>query len=210
MLKAGERFQLLRKARRVEWLSFAWLLIEILIALIAGITAHSLLLLAFGIDSAIELVSAGVLIWRLSVELVERTEFPSAVEHRARGIAGGLLFGLAIYVVVNSAWGLIRHQDSEFSPSGLALSVIAIPVMYILSRRKLVLAEKLQSGALRADAIESIACAWLALVVCAGLVAEFVSGAWWVDSVASLAIVYLLVKEGLEAWEEDDNSDNHP
>ena len=201
------RVQLLRQAHRLEWISAGWLLIEFIVALIAGITAHSLLLLAFGIDRAIELVSAGVLIWRLSVELIGRTEFPSAVEHRASRIAGGLLFALAIYVVVSSAWGLITHQAAEFSAFGLALSAIAMPVMYILSRRKLALAEKLGSRALRADAIESIACCWLALAVCIGLFVQFVSGAWWIDEISSLAIVYLLVREGLEAWEGDESGE---
>ena len=75
--------------------------------------------------------------------------------------------------------------------------------MYVLSRQKLALAEQLGSRALRADAIESITCGWLSFVVVIGLLAQLALGAWWVDSVASLAIVYFLIKEGREAWTGD-------
>jgi divalent metal cation (Fe/Co/Zn/Cd) transporter len=71
--------------------------------------------------------------------------------------------------------------------------------MYFLARRKLAVAKQLGSQALRADAIESITCGWLSFVVVLGLVAQLVLGAWWVDSLASLAVVYFLIKEGREA-----------
>jgi divalent metal cation (Fe/Co/Zn/Cd) transporter len=73
--------------------------------------------------------------------------------------------------------------------------------MYILSRRKLTLAQQLGSRALRTDAIESVACGWLAIVVAAALTAQLILGAWWVDAIASLPIVWLLFREGQEAWE---------
>jgi divalent metal cation (Fe/Co/Zn/Cd) transporter len=72
--------------------------------------------------------------------------------------------------------------------------------MYVLSRQKLAVAQQLGSRALRADAIESITCGWLSSVVVIGLLAQLAFRAWWVDSAASLAIVYFLIKEGREAW----------
>jgi divalent metal cation (Fe/Co/Zn/Cd) transporter len=72
--------------------------------------------------------------------------------------------------------------------------------MYLLAKRKLAVAEKIGSRALRTDAMESITCGWLSFVVLVGLIAQLVFGAWWVDSVTSLVIVYFLVKEGREAW----------
>lgn len=208
MPDSTSRVGILRTAYKLEWITVGWLVIEAGVAIAAGVIAHSLLLMAFGLDSIIELASAAVLIWRLSVELGARMEISPALERRASRITGVLLLALSLYVVAASAWGLIRRQGAEFSPSGLAISLAAIPVMYILSRRKLVLAGKLGMPALRADAIESIACCWLALVVCVGLLAQVLSGAWWIDPVASLAIVCLLVKEGLAAWR--DESDEHP
>ena len=75
-----------------------------------------------------------------------------------------------------------------------------MPIMYFLSRRKLRLAEALGSRALRADAVESITCGWLSLVVVAALVMQLLIGVWWVDAVASLGIVWVLVRQGREAW----------
>lgn len=72
--------------------------------------------------------------------------------------------------------------------------------MYVLSRRKLKLANALSSRALRADAVESIACGWLALIVVAALLLELWADFWWVDGLASLGIVWFLIREGREAW----------
>jgi divalent metal cation (Fe/Co/Zn/Cd) transporter len=72
--------------------------------------------------------------------------------------------------------------------------------MYLLAKRKIAVAAKIGSRALRADAMESITCGWLSFVVVAGLLAQLALGAWWIDSITSLAIVYFLVKEGREAW----------
>jgi divalent metal cation (Fe/Co/Zn/Cd) transporter len=156
--------------------------------------------LAFGIDSVIELASAAVLIWRLAVELRQGQAFSEEAEHMAGRIAAGLLFALALYVVASAIWKLWTHEGQEFSVVGLAITAAAIPIMYLLAQRKIAVAAKLGSRAMRADAVESIACAWLAAVVVIGLLVQLVSGAWWVDSVASLAIVGYLVKEGREAW----------
>lgn len=197
---APKRGALIRKAFRLEWLTIGWMTVEAVVAISAGLAAHSLLLMAFGIDSVIELASACVLIWRLSVELRHGQSFSEAAEHRASRIAGALLFALAFYVIAGAAWSLLEPRGAEFSTSGLVLTVAAIPIMYGLSRQKLTLAQQLGSQALRADAIESIACGWLSFVVVIGLVAQLAFRTWWVDSAASLAIVYFLIKEGREAW----------
>ena len=83
--------------------------------------------------------------------------------------------------------------------------MLAIPVMYWLSRRKLSLADELNSRSLRADAVESVTCGWLALVVVMALLAQLAIGAWWLDAVASLGIVWFLIREGREAWSGDDS-----
>ena len=197
---ALKRAASIQRAFRLEWLTIGWMMVETAVAIGAGLAAHSLLLFAFGIDSVIEIVSACVLIWRLSVELRRGRAFSEAAERRASRIAGALLFVLAIYVVAGAAWRLWQHRGSEFSTVGLILTVAAIPIMYVLSRQKLAVAEQLGSRALRADAIESITCGWLSFVVVVGLVAQLALGAWWVDSAASSAIVYFVIEEGREAW----------
>jgi divalent metal cation (Fe/Co/Zn/Cd) transporter len=201
------RETLVREAFRLEYLTVAWMVVEAGVAIGAGVVARSVTLLAFGIDSVIELASASVLIWRLIVELRRGRSFAEAAERMASRIGGALLFALAAYVVVAAGWGLWTRQGAEFSWPGLFVSLAAIPIMWLLSRRKLRLADALASRALRADAMESITCGWLSFVVLIGLLAQFALGAWWVDAVTSLVIVGLLVKEGREAWtaEEDDD-----
>ena len=80
-----------------------------------------------------------------------------------------------------------------------------MPVMWVLSRRKLRIADALGSQSLRTDAVESITCGWLSSVVVIGLIAQLALGAWWINSVTSLAIVWLLIKEAREAWKADED-----
>jgi divalent metal cation (Fe/Co/Zn/Cd) transporter len=194
------RTDLVRSAFTFEWLTLAWVSLECVVAIVAAREAHSLSLLAFGADSFIEALSAGVLLWRLDVELRKGHAFSEGAERRASRMGAVLLFALAAYVVASAAWGLWTREGQEFSRLGLAITAATIPVMYFLAKQKLAIAEKIHSRALRADAMESITCGWLSFVVLAGLLAELVLGAWWIDSVTSLAIVYFLVKEAKEAW----------
>ena len=202
----GQRIGLLLRAVRLEWLTAIWLVIETTAALAAGIAAQSLTLVAFGADSVIELVSAGVLLWRFMAELEHGETESEAIEKLAGKIAAGLLFALSAYVVASVAWGLWHRQGQEFSRPGLAIAVVAIPVMIGLARAKKRLAATLGSSALRADAAEAIACAYLSGVVVVGLGAQLLLGWWWIDAVTALCIVPFLVREGCEAWEgeEDD------
>ncbi len=174
--------------------------VEGAVAIASGLAAHSLTLIAFGIDSVIELCSAGVLIWRLTVELRHGQAFSESAERTASRIGGGLLFALAAYVVASAAWGVWTREGQAFSWPGLAVTAAAIPIMYLLARRKLAVASALASRALRADAVESITCGWLSFVAVLGLLAQLAFGAWWIDEATSLAIVWFLVKEGREAW----------
>jgi divalent metal cation (Fe/Co/Zn/Cd) transporter len=199
-IPTSDRATLIRAAFRIESITIIWMVIEGAVATGAAIAANSLTLFAFGIDSLIELASALVLVWRLTVELRNGQVFAESAERSAARIGGALLFTLALYVVVSASWKLWTQRGSEFSLPGFIVCILAMPIMYFLSRRKLRLADALGSRALRADAIESITCGWLSLVVVAALLMQFVIGAWWVDAVASLGIVWFLVREGREAW----------
>ncbi len=174
--------------------------LEAAVAVVSGVLAHSLSLVAFGVDSVIELASAFVLMWRLHVELRRGDAFPREIEERASRIAGTLLFGLALYVVAGALWVLIHREGEAFSTVGFALAVVAMPAMFLLSRAKLRVAAGLHSEALRADAAEAIACGYLSLVVAVGLLAMLIFRAWWVDGVTSLAVAFFLLREGREAW----------
>jgi divalent metal cation (Fe/Co/Zn/Cd) transporter len=199
-----QRPELIRQAFRLEWLSVAWMAVEATVAVASGIAARSITLVAFGLDSVIELASAGVLIWRLSQELRFGREVSEVTERIAQRIAGGLLFALAAYVVIAAGWSLWRGEGETFSWPGLAVALLSIPIMLVLARRKLALADQLGSRALRADAAESVACLWLSVVVVVGLGAQLAFGTWWIDAVTSLAIVWFLLKEGREAWKSEE------
>ena len=199
-ISGAQRAQLIQEAFRLECFTIAWMLIEAAVAIAAGLVARSVALLAFGLDSVIELVSTGVLIWRLDIELRRGQSVAEAAERTASRIGGALLFALVAYVLLMASWSLWTRQGAEFSWLGVSVTVTAIPIMWGLSRRKLRVAEALGSPALRADAVESLACGWLSFVVLVGLLAQLTLGSWWVDAVTSLVIVWLLIKEGREAW----------
>jgi divalent metal cation (Fe/Co/Zn/Cd) transporter len=198
--RSAERRALIRQAFRLEWLTIGWMTIEAVVAIGAGLAAGSLVLMAFGLDSLIELASAGVLIWRLTTELRRGERFSEEAERTASRIAGALLLALAAYVTIAAAWSLWTRNGEAFSWPGLFVALAAIPSMRYLARRKIAVAEQLGSRALRADAMEAVTCGWLSFVVVISLAAQWAVGAWWIDGVASLAIVGLLVKEGREAW----------
>jgi len=195
-----DRPPLISEAFRLEWATIAWMTAEAAVSISAGVTAGSLVVLAFGLDSLIELASAGVLMWRLSVELRHGQKFSDRAEHIASRIGGGLLFLLAAYVTAAAAWRLWQGASEEFSWPGFVVALIAIPAMRYLALRKIDIAEKIGSRALRADAMEAVTCGWLSFVVVASLSAQWLVGAWWIDSVGSFAIVWFLIKEGREAW----------
>jgi len=196
----SERLALIREAFRLEWFTIGWMTIEAVVAVIAGVMAGSLVLLAYGLDSIIELASAGVLMWRLSVELRHGQAFSERAERLASRIGGALLFVLAAYVTAAALWQLWGGTGAEFSWPGFIVALVAIPTMRWLARRKIAIAEGIGSRALRADAMEAVTCGWLSFVVVLTFVAQWLVGAWWLDGAGSLAIVWFLIKEGREAW----------
>jgi divalent metal cation (Fe/Co/Zn/Cd) transporter len=205
---AADRAGMIEQAFRLECFTLAWMMVEAAVAFGSGIAAGSLALTAFGIGSLIELASAAVLAWRLRGELRHGQAFTETAERMASRIGGALLFALAAYIVLNAGWRLWTQQGADFSLPGLIISVLAIPVMFFLSRRKLQVANALGSRALRTDAVESITCGWLAFVVVAALIAQLLIGAWWVDPLASLGVVWFVIREGREAWEGEQCCDD--
>lgn len=193
----------MQAALRLEVLSIGWMLIEASASIGAGVVAGSVLLLAFGVDSIIELISAGVLFHRLRKEAdgTANSAAIEALEHRATRIAGSLLYALAAYVVLQSGYGLLHRHTAETSSVGLAVALVAALGMPILARAKIRVADRIGSKALRADAMETFTCGFLSWVLLAGLAANALLHWWWLDSVAALVLVPFLIKEGREATE---------
>jgi len=173
-------------------------------ALLLGWASKSLLLEAFGIDSLIELFSGGVLLWRLRAETsgAATSEHVEAVERRAAKWVGYSLYALVAYVAFNSGYGLFiakRITDTHESAWGILIGVVAKVGMPILAGYKLRVAARLNSRALRADAVESIVCGYLAIVLMVGLAATRILGWWWLDSVAALVLIPFIIKEARAA-----------
>src|SRR5947207_4220936 len=204
-----ERADDVRVALLLTCITLVWMIVEGAASLLLGWASKSLLLEAFGIDTIIELFSASVLLWRLRIEASERADEArvEAVEHRASRLVGYTLYLLVAYVVFNSAYGIfIAHRvtDTHESAWGILIGLVAKIGMPILAGYKLKVAARLNSRALRADAIEAIVCGYLSIVLMVGLAATRILGWWWLDSVAALALIPFLIKEARAAIEGED------
>jgi divalent metal cation (Fe/Co/Zn/Cd) transporter len=197
---AASRADALRLALLLTYITLGWMTIEGSASLLLGWASKSLLLEAFGIDSMIELFSAGVLLWRLRVEWsgTSTPEYVNLVERRAGRLVGYALYFLIAYVVLNSGYGLFiakRIADTHESVWGILIGAVAKIGMPILAAYKLKVAAHLNSPALRADAVESITCGYLSIVLMVGLAATWLLNWWWLDSVAALVLIPFLIKE---------------
>lgn len=199
-----DRTALLRSGITLEGVTVGYNALEGLVALGAGIAAGSVALTGFGIDSVIEVTSGALLWWRFRAELGLAPLGP-AVERRAARGAGILLLALAVYIVVDSIRVLLTSSRPESSTLGIALTTLSLIVMPVLARAKLRVAASLGSRALRADAHETIVCAWLSATILLGLAFNAMLGWWWADPLAALAILPIIVREGVEAWKGEED-----
>jgi divalent metal cation (Fe/Co/Zn/Cd) transporter len=197
------RAALLRRGELLEVVTVAWNALEGVLAVGAGVLASSVALIGFGVDSFVETASGALVGWRIYSELRGHPDEAAAeaLERRAGRIAGALLLGLALYIILDAGRRLFGFgAEARESRLGIVLTAIAAVVMPLLGWAKLRTATALHSGALRADAYETIACAWLSVTTLAGLILNAALGWRWADPVAALAIVPLVVREGLEGW----------
>lgn len=189
-----------RAGVRVEVATVVWMLIEGAVALGAGIAARSILLTAFGLDSVIELVAGGILLWRLTTQARGRSlERVERAENRAAWVTGIALSLLCAYVTGAAAVGLLTRTKPESAPVGVVLALLALVIMPILVWRKRHIAARIDSAALRADAACSLTCAYLAAALLVGVALNLAFGWWWADAAASFALLYWLVPEARES-----------
>jgi divalent metal cation (Fe/Co/Zn/Cd) transporter len=192
-----------KKGVNIELVSVVWMVIEAAVAIGSGIIAHSLALVAFGADSIIELIAGAVLLWRLTIEAREASlARVNRAEKISSWVVGIALLLLAVYIVVASIVKLWTHQGAESTYVGIGLAIASGIIMPILSRLKKKIGAEIGSKALRADGACSIVCAYMAWTVLAGVALTALFGWWWMDSIAALALVYFVVKEGWEAVQE--------
>jgi divalent metal cation (Fe/Co/Zn/Cd) transporter len=184
-------------SRSVLWLqgiTVLWMLLELAVSAYAAWTARSPAMLAFGADSLVEVLSALVV-------LLQFTPVFTLSPKKAARLAGLLLFALALIVAGLSATSLALRLHPQVSYAGIGITLAALIAMPVLARLKRSEARRTHNAALAADAVQSAACAYLALIALAGLVANAVFHLPWLDSVAALAAIPVLLNESRSVWQ---------
>lgn len=192
-----EQDSLRRTALILVSVGLVWNLAEAVVAFWAGARAGSVVLLAFGADSIIELFAGGVLVWRLTREQGEMED--ETAEGKAQKLVGITFFVLAAYVLVHSGASLLGWLPRpEPSLVGVGIAVASAVVMTGLYVAKMRVAARMQSRSLRAEAVESLFCDLQDLAVLVGLGFNVLLSWWWADPVASLILIPFFIKEGRE------------
>jgi divalent metal cation (Fe/Co/Zn/Cd) transporter len=192
----GERDRLVRRAKVLSWLSLAWMTVEGAVAITAALTAGSVALLGFGLDSVIEALASVIVIWRFT----GNRRLSDDAEQRAQRLVAISFFLLAPYVAQDAIRTLIAADHPSISWVGIGLSISSLVLMPLLGRAKQSIGSQLDSGATAGDGAQNLLCAYLAAGVLAGLIVNAAFGWWWADPVIALAIAGLAVKEGRETW----------
>lgn len=186
--------------RRIRWIVFATIgynLVEAIVAITAGTIASSAALVAFGLDSTIEVLSAAAVAWQFTRRDPERWEKSTL---RVIAIA---FFALAAYVTATSLIALISRVEVEHSPVGIAISALSVVIMPFLSLAERRAGSELGSATAVADSRQTLICTYLSGAVLIGLVLNSLFGWWWVDAIAGLVIAVFALREGVEAWRGD-------
>lgn len=189
ILEAKARAGLVRRGRRLEYLTIGWNCAEAAVAIGAGLLAGSVALVGFGFDSVIESLSGAILLWRLFAG--------EGREKLALRLVGASFFLLAAYVGFDAAVSLATRETPEASRAGIAIAALSLVVMPVLARAKRRVAAGLDSRALLADSRQTDICAYLSAILLGGLFLNAAFGWWWADPLAALTMVPIMVKEGI-------------
>lgn len=191
-----DRTAVVRQARRLEYFTVGWNVIEGLVAVVAGLVAGSISLVGFGIDSFIEVTSGSVLLWRMSVDANGQDRDRN--EKRALKAVGICFLALAAYIAYESVTDLWLNRSPEQSIPGIILACVSLVVMPLLSRAKRRVGQSLGSAAMYADAKQTEFCIYLSAILLVGLLLNALLGLWWADAAAGLVMVPIIAKEGIE------------
>jgi divalent metal cation (Fe/Co/Zn/Cd) transporter len=194
--RSDEWLRLARRTRMLSWLSLAWLTLEGTLAIVAGLMAGSVALIAFGLDSAIEGVASVVIVWRFSGSrmLSERAE------QRAQRLVAIQFFILAPFITFEAIEQLSAGSGAETSWLGIGLTIATLAICQPLGMAKRRLGTSLGSGATVGEGLQNLLCAYLAIAVLVGLLANTLLGVWWLDPLVALGIAGVAVNAGRKAW----------
>jgi divalent metal cation (Fe/Co/Zn/Cd) transporter len=194
--RSDEWLRLARRTRMLSWLSLAWLTIEGTVAIVAGIMAGSVALIAFGLDSAIEGVASVVIVWRFSGSRM----FSELAEQRAQRLVAIQFFILAPFITLEAIEHLLAGSQAETSWLGIGLTIATLAICQPLGTAKRRLGAKLGSGATVGEGLQNLLCGYLAIAVLVGLLANTLLGVWWLDPLVALGIAGVAVNEGRKTW----------
>ncbi|MEW6186054.1 MAG: cation transporter [Thermodesulfobacteriota bacterium] len=189
----GNRLEQLQQGRKLEYFTIGWNLVEAGVSIGAGWWAGSIALIGFGVDSLIESLSGGILLWRLASPGQEENRERTAIR-----LVGVSFLILAAYVAYDALKSLLSYEPPEASLIGIGLAVVSLILMPILARAKRRSAADLNSRAMKADSRQTDLCAYLSAILLGGLVLNALWGWWWADPMAALVMVPIIVREGLE------------
>jgi divalent metal cation (Fe/Co/Zn/Cd) transporter len=195
-MPSEERAGIERRAKLLAWGGNLWHVAEFAIALGAGIAAGSIALVGFGIDSAVELLAGGVIVWLFS----GGRGSSDAAERRAQKLVAASYAFLVAYIGIESIRDLLVGHHPGASWVGIGLAAFTAPTMPLLAAAKRRVGRKLNSAATVSEAQQNQICAYLSVALLVGLLANALLGWWWADPVAALVIAGIAAREGLAAW----------
>ena len=190
------RSALVRRGLWLNYLTIGYNAVEAIVSVAAGFVSGSVALVSFGVDSGMEVTSSLAAHWRLRADTDAKRRV--RVEWLTHRIIGWSFLMLAAYVVVESVTTLWQREAPEACPVGLANPRPVLLLMPVIARASRRVARALGSRALEADAAQTSLCAYLSAIALAGVGLNAAPGWWWADPVAALAMVPIIVKEGLE------------
>jgi divalent metal cation (Fe/Co/Zn/Cd) transporter len=191
-----------RRALRLSYFTIAYNIVECILAMVAGALAGSIALVGFGLDSLVESLSGGVMIWRFARHEGLSAEEEERLERRAIKIVGYTFFVLAAYVLYESLEKLIWQERPAPSLLGICVAFASIIIMPVLFYLKYQTGKSLGSTSLMADSKQTLACALLSVALLIGLGLNYFFGIWQADPVIGLVIVVILAREGYHTLKE--------
>ena len=188
-----------RRGLQLLWVSELWNIGEVGVGLWSGFQAGSVALIAFGLDSVIEVFAGAVAIRSLRREWTDG-EKAKAAEKRELRLLRMTFFLLSGYIAIQTFVTLLGWvEEPRESLVGIGLVVATAVSMTILFRAKSTIAKKLGSSVLRKEAVENLVCDLQDLTVLAGLGLNLLFGWWWADPIGALLLIPFLLREGLES-----------
>jgi divalent metal cation (Fe/Co/Zn/Cd) transporter len=192
----AHRAALVRRGLWLNDVSIGYMCFEAAASLVVGMLAGSLALVGFGFDSLIELGASVAARRRLHADSDRERRMRS--ETVTRRVIGWSFLLLAGYIATDGVLTLTRHAEPQRTWAGIAVLAMSAVLMPMLSRRKREVARALDSGALKAEAMQTSLCAYLSAIALAGVALNTTLGWWWADPAAALLMVPIIAKEGVE------------